>query len=253
MKAPASNASPDRDGPRRGAGRPAPPARRVRVTPAALRRGADAQRERARLLSRPAVRIALLAIGLLAIVALVRDMGTVSRLRASRGEWDAEDIASLGLGLSDARHVDPAGRFAVTLPSAWRAMRGEDVGTYAARFIGPRDIELSIRIAELPHGRFERLLRDTAKLEDDWGIPMNIRTNDLRGRPCIERTCRLVQQGVFAVDFLVGRTAHHLQFVAPREVQERLMPLFRDILATYDPEPRSDVPPPAVPVTPPAP
>ncbi len=214
-----------------------PPRRRVRLR--AGPRPPPAPAEARPLWRHPLARIAVLAFGVLVVAALAADLGGAFR----RSRPPADDPAALVLGIRDRVYEDPAGRFRLVLPAAWQVADGVEAAPYDAVFRGPRGLEVYVRVTPAGHERFRVLLREIRKIEREWGLNMNIRTNTFRGALCAERTVRLVEQQVRAVDFLVGRTAHHLQFAAPRDDFDRYGGLFDALLAGYEPLPAVPGPP----------
>ncbi len=184
-----------------------------------------------RLWNNPVFRLALLAFGLLAVIALAADL--TLRLRQDAAPPVPSEADALVLGIRDRHYQDPAGRFHITVPAAWQVLRGEAAGGYNVVFRGPLGLECMIRVSDLDHDRFARLMQDIYAIEEQWGVNMNIQAKTWDDQPYVERRVRLLEQKVLAFDFLDGNVGHHIQFGAPRDDFDRFEPLFLDIIATY--------------------
>ncbi len=184
----------------------------------------------------PFFRLALLLFGVLLIVALLADLrGAMRRRQAELARLTAlERPEALALGVADERYEDPAGRFALTLPAPWVRLSGEQADPYTAIFRGPRNIEISVVVSELPHDRFDLLLAQIRGRDEQLEIRTNLRTVEFLGLPAAERQSRLPRSSVYALDFMVGRTAHHILVSIPHEEYARLLPMVREFLQTYE-------------------
>jgi hypothetical protein len=184
---------------------------------------------------------------LLLIIALLGDLRTAMRGRQAERERLAalNRPEALRLGVSDRRYEDPQGRFALTLPEPWLRLDGKQAEPYAVIFQGPKDIEIRVLVTDLPHDRFDLLLAQIRGRELELDLQMNIRTVDFLGRPAVERYSRLPRSGVYALDFLVGHTAHHVLVSIPLPDFDGLLPVAKEILQTYEaPAGRRWTPPP---------
>ncbi len=146
-----------------------------------------------------------------------------------------DDSAAMVLGIADRRYVDPAGRFSITVPSAWAVRTGEQANPNDVVLRGPVGLEVWVRLADVGYDRFERLSDEIRQIEENYGINSNIRITMFGERPAVERHIRLFDKEAISLDFLVGTTNHHIQLAAQKERFEALEPLLRQILATYAP------------------
>ncbi len=225
--APAPRAIPLRTAQRRRPRPPLPPG-----APGAGRRAAAARSPWAN----PVFRLALLGLGLLAVLALSLDLrGALRRGAAERERLAAlERPEAMMLGIADRRYEDPLGRFALTTPAAWLAEGPAPDGAHAAIFHGPKNLELRVVVHELPHDRFDLLMATIRGQQERFEIGMNIRRIEFQGRPAAERRVRLNRARLYMLDFLDGRTAHHLQVGAPHEQFEAALPIALEVLQTYE-------------------
>lgn len=182
----------------------------------------------------------VIAIGALFVVLLAVDFArrAAQQMRTARSALPQDDPLALVMGVQDQRYVDPGGRFAITFPRGWIVRTGPGVTEYAAVLRGPRDLEVCVQVNDIAHDRFDLLFREIRKIEEDYGLDMHITTNvPFQGRMAVERQIRLFEKTVFAIDFLDGHTAHHLQGAAPRDRFAQYEPLLRKIVETYEARP----------------
>ncbi len=182
----------------------------------------------------PALRIGLLVFGVLVVVALAVDV--LRRLHAlpPAPEPVPPDPGAFVLGLDDRVYADPGGRFVVTIPAPWRVRTGARVEPDDVVLVGPNRIEFAVRVAQLDHRSFGRLMADVYARQDYWGIDMRIETfEDAGGRPVVRRRIRLIEHDILAYDFLEDAWGHHLRFRVPRGELDRYEPLFRELFEAY--------------------
>lgn len=179
-----------------------------------------------------------LAAGVALVIALGVDLTKQAQRYRKRPIFPAvNDPLALALGIKDRTYQDSMGRFRITVPQVWAVLTGVDIAPFDVRFGGPGDLEVSVRVSPASHNRFDLLLREIGKIEDTYGVNMNIQTNTFRGLPCVIRTTRMTRRTVRALDFLANGNAHHLQAVAGREGFEKSEVFLTEILKTYDPGP----------------
>ena len=166
------------------------------------------------------------------VVILAAD--AVRMLQKAASQRPTDDASALVLGLNDRRHVDPQGRFALTVPAAWVARTGEDVAPRTAVFRGPRGLEIWVDVAPSPHRTLAELREGLRAIENEYAVNMNITNVLFKGVPAFERMLPLASQQVLAVDFLSGSMGHHLQAAAPRLQFPKYERFLRSILATYE-------------------
>lgn len=210
-------------------------------------------RHRSNLMGNPVVKGVAFLLGLALVAALVVDLTrTARRFRDRPAIPSDQDPAALALGIRDRSYQDPQGRFRITVPEAWAVLRGEDIAPFDVRFAGPRGMEISLLAAPAESERFDLLLRKIRKIEDDYGVNMNIRTNVFQGYPSVERTTRMVHKTVRALDFIARGQSHHLQGSAPRETFADSEAFLTQLLGTYEPGPFPESAAPAAKPGPPA-
>lgn len=182
----------------------------------------------------PAVKLGLLVFGLAVVAAALADLQALFR---HREETVPEDPRGWTPGYGGTRYADPEGRFALTHPAAWKLRHGEDARPFTVMVQGPSGLELDILVHPFPHDDFDRMRKELESQENELSVPMNMTEVTFQGHRALERTVRLTGRQVLVIDFLVGREAHHLQFEAPREDFDRLLPLMREVLSAYEPRP----------------
>lgn len=195
-------------------------------------------RHRSNMKGNPGIKGLALLLGLALVVALVVDLTRQFRRLRERPVFpSAEDPAALALGVRDRVYRDPAGRFQVTVPEAWAVLTGEDIAPFDVQFGGPNDLTLAVQASPAASDRFDLLLKRIRKIEDNYGVNMNIRTNAFKGSPAVERTTRMVSKTVRAVDFIAQGQEHHLQAAAQRDSFEASEAFLLQLLQTYVPGP----------------
>lgn len=193
-------------------------------------------RHHANLKGNPMMKGLALLFGLVLVVALVVDLTLAGRKFRGRPVFPAaEDPGALSLGVRDRTYQDPQGRFQVTVPEVWAVLQGADIAPFDVRFGGPDDMELSVQATPAESDRFDLLLKKIRKIEENYGVNMNIRTNVFKGYPAVERTTRMVHKTVRAVDFIAQGRAHHLQAAAQRDSFETREAFLAELLQTYVP------------------
>ena len=186
---------------------------------------------------KPALRLILLVLGVLLVGALLLDLRGAMRKRQEelRRLAALEQPEALMPGLDDTRYVDAQGRFAITLPTPWLRLSGIAADPYTAVFRGPRRIEISVVVTPLNHDRFDLLLAQIrAKMETLDLRFSRLNTVTFQGRPAVEREAILPRSRVYALDFLEGPVGHHILVSIPHEEYERLLPIVKEMLQTYE-------------------
>jgi hypothetical protein len=188
--------------------------------------------------SNPLVKWIALAAGLALVVALGVDLTRQAlKIRNQPVYPSGDDPAARTLGVRDRTYLDARGRFRITLPAAWVVLTGEEIAPFDIRFAGPDEMEVSVQISATPSNRPDLLLQRIRNIEEQYGVNMNIRTNQFKGFPSVERTTRMVGKTVRALDFIANGQAHHLQAAAQREQFDASEAFLDQLLQTYQPGP----------------
>jgi len=187
--------------------------------------------------SKSALRLILLGLGVLFVGALLLDLRGAMRKRQGelRRLAALERPEALMPGVDDTRYVDPEGRFAITLPTPWVRISGVAADPYTAVFRGPRRIDISVVVTPLNHDRFDLLLAQIRHKMDSLDLKSaQLTTIKFQGRPAVERQAVLPRSRVYTLDFLEGHVGHHIVVSMPHEDYDRLLPVVKEILETYE-------------------
>ncbi len=141
--------------------------------------------------------------------------------------------------LAGKRYSDPKGYFKIVPPAGWRTHEYPQDPRGKVAFLGPKsNIELRVLVNAVDFGTTDALVRFCKDIEKRIGINTNIKRITFGGRPAVERTFRFIRfKGLkfYAIDFLVGKVDHNLQYGAPEHLFDKYRPIVLKSMETYEP------------------
>lgn len=138
--------------------------------------------------------------------------------------------------LSDKQYSDPKGYFRIVPPSGWRIHEYPQDPRGKVAFFGPKsNIDLRLLVNSVDFDTTDALVRFCKDIEKRIGINTNIKTITFGGRPAVERTFRFKGIKFYAVDFLIGKVDHNLQYSAPEHLFDKYQAIVMKSMETYEP------------------
>ena len=156
---------------------------------------------------------------------------------AASGLWLIPAAAQTEAGrLAASKYVDPKGFFSIIPPEGWKVTEYPQDPRGKAAFTAPgKNTELRVLINAVDFTTIDQLVVFCKDVEKRLGFSTNIKKIDFHGRPAVERTFSLKEVEFLSIDFLVGKADHNLQFAAPKDRYQALLPLAQKSLETYEP------------------
>jgi hypothetical protein len=138
--------------------------------------------------------------------------------------------------LDSKRYVDPKGNFSIVPPAGWKAQEYPSDPRGKVAFEAPEGrMDLRVLTNAVDFKTIDDLVTSLKSIEGRIGMSTNIRKTTFLGRAAVERSMTIKGVRLATVDFLVGQTAHNLQFAAPPGLFEKYQPLALLSMQTYEP------------------
>jgi hypothetical protein len=170
---------------------------------------------------------------------MVRKFTAVALLAVlgASGLWITLAAAQTEAGkLAASKYVDPKGFFSIIPPDGWKVTEYPQDPRGKVAFIAPeKNTELRVLINAVDFSAIDQLVVFCKDVEKRLGFSTNIKKIDFQGRPAVQRTFSLKGIDIIAIDFLVGKADHNLQFNAPKDRFQALLPLAQKSMETYEP------------------
>jgi hypothetical protein len=182
----------------------------------------------------PWVRLAMMAMGGFALIALTTDLSSM-RLQADKavaadGESTLVADALIEVSTATNRYVDSAGRFTAPHPPSWAAYPYHNPGDYDVTLRGPHRMELAIMTRPIGTGGLAAVRAGLQATEERLRIVTNIEELEFHGRPAFRRRLLLGTITVEAIDFAAGPLHVHIAASAPRKSFDDLHPVLVEMV-----------------------
>lgn len=138
--------------------------------------------------------------------------------------------------LAGKRYSDPKGYFKIVPPAGWRTHEYPQDPRGKVAFLGQKsNIELRVLVNAVDFDTTDALVSFCKDIEKRIGINTNIKRITFGGRPAVERTFRFKGLKFYAIDLLVGKVDHNLQYGAPEHLFDKYRPIVLKSMETYEP------------------
>ncbi len=138
--------------------------------------------------------------------------------------------------LSDTRYVDPKGYFTIVPPDGWEIQEYPDDPRGKVAFKCPgSQTDLRVLINIVDYDDFDQLVQQLLSKEEQLGVETNLEETTFGDIPAVERDFGFQGIRLRAIDFLVGRVAHNLQYGAPEDEYDTYLFVALKSMETYEP------------------
>jgi hypothetical protein len=145
-------------------------------------------------------------------------------------------LSSSEQSLSSQKYVDPKGFFEIIPPAGWSIQEYPNDPRGKVAFTHPKgEINLRVLTNVVDFNNIEELIASCKDIEKRTGLSTNIERVDFLGTPAVKRAFEAQGQKFYAIDILVGKTDHNLQYGAPQSKYEKYLPIVIKSMETYEP------------------
>lgn len=154
-------------------------------------------------------------------------LATVSRGASSN---DAQRLAQK-------RYVDPKGHFKILPPAEWKVQDYPHDPRGKVAFTHPNSAAIDMRVlcGDMGTHTIDGIIESYKDAEARLGTKILFERTTFAGFPAVTLTYQGAGKKFYAIDFLVGRVRHNLQFGAPISEYNQWLPLTRTSFDTYEP------------------
>ena len=138
--------------------------------------------------------------------------------------------------LANKRYVDPKGYFKIVPPAGWRSQEYPQDTRGKVVFISPEsNIDLRVLVNAVDFSTTEDLVGFCKDIEKRIGINTNIERITFGGSPVVKRVFQFKGQKFYAIDFLVGKVDHNLQYGGSPDKYDKYLSVAMKSMETYEP------------------
>ncbi|MFH1918368.1 MAG: ankyrin repeat domain-containing protein [Planctomycetota bacterium] len=135
-------------------------------------------------------------------------------------------------------YVDPNGFFSIRAPAGWRVKNYPDDPRGKAAFLGPNGVDLRVLAKGVEYDDFETMfasLEEKREMLKRSGIRMELERIEFGGRPAVRRRLEFRGTKMLAINIIVDRITHDLQYSAPAGEYDTHLSVAMSSMKTYRP------------------
>lgn len=179
------------------------------------------------------MKLGLAAFALAALVALIKDLQTISHPPAGRMRTPQKEIQQLKQGLSAPRYIAANRRFSLVPPAGWQILTPPKSEAYDVIFRSNCGAELRIMTRQVTYSDFDSLVKEVKKSQKKFGIYPTMQPVNFQGMTALRREARLYGSQIMTLDFVSGGIEHHILFSCPPNLFSNYLPAIESLLKTY--------------------
>lgn len=183
------------------------------------------------------MQLAMLVGGFVVAAALILDIAQVALARNAVASQRTPTTLMMDISRSTNRYVDRERRFTIAVPPGWTVQQKSGDEDYELTLSGPGKMQLCLLATYAPGKSLADLKKEFAETEADQRIITHIQDVVFKGRPAIQRFCRLKFSSYYALDLVAHGTAFHLMGTIPTDDFASHQPVISALIETFEPLP----------------